>query len=125
MPWVIAAVVLLLVFVRRAGATTIGNDVQIKSGVNLVGLQPQILLAIQVADDLYVSRGHSLTITSANDSQHMEGSLHYGGMAVDFRTKDLPPGAAQEIAAALKSQLGSQYDVVLESDHIHVEFDPK
>ena len=125
MPWIIAAIVLLLILARRASATTIGGDVQIKPGVNLAGLQPQMVLALNVADDVYRSRGHVLTITSANDSQHMDSSLHYSGFAVDLRTKDLPPADVPEIAEAIKAQLGSQYDVIQEMDHIHVEFDPK
>ena len=33
--------------------------------------------------------------------------------------------ALQAIVDKIKDCLGEQYDVVLESDHLHVEFDPK
>lgn len=98
---------------------------QLKPGVNLAGIQPQMTIALQVADEVYTAHGHVLTVTSANDSQHMVGSLHYSGFAVDLRTKDLPAAEIPEIAQEIRSRLGAQFDVILESDHIHVEYDPK
>ena len=50
------------------------------------------------------------------------GSLHYAGCAVDLR---FPPDNAAGLKAALAEALGGDYDVVLEADHIHVEFQPK
>jgi len=45
---------------------------------------------------------------------------------MDLRRWDLDAaGKTSQAVSMLKSQLGSDYDVVLESDHIHVEYDPK
>jgi hypothetical protein len=52
----------------------------------------------------------------------MEGSLHYRGFAVDLR---LPTDNKEEIRAELAASLGAEYDVILEIDHIHIEYDPK
>lgn len=94
------------------------------NSVNLDGLQLPMVLAIWWVAQVYRKQGmESLTITSARDGEHMKGSLHYCGAAVDFRIWGLPdPKAA---ADELKRQLDKEFDVVLESTHLHVEFDPK
>ena len=97
----------------------------IKSGVDIRGIGPEILLAIQEAREVYRAYGAEFTITSALDGNHMEGSKHYEGQAVDIRIWDIPPGLRAEAAEAINRALGPQYDVVLERDHIHLEFDPK
>src|SRR6267142_2780801 len=70
-------------------------------------------------------------ITSANDSTHMDGSLHPKGLAIDIRTRDIDPELVTELAKALKLKLNGSvlinrpYQVIIEIDHIHIEFDPK
>jgi hypothetical protein len=69
-------------------------------------------------------------ITSANDSKHMAGSLHFNNRAFDIRIKNIIAGMAFPLAARgwaerMQVALGDDYDVVLEDDHIHVEYDPK
>lgn len=66
------------------------------------------------------------TITSLQDGTHMEGSLHTSGNAADIRIKDLTLEQAQMLCIHLKSFLGPYgFDIVLEKDHVHVEYDPK
>ena len=64
-------------------------------------------------------------ITSARDGKHSGNSLHYDGKACDIRTRDLGHELTTKYAAALVTALGADYDVVVESDHIHLEYDPK
>ncbi len=69
-------------------------------------------------------------VTSANDSTHMEGSLHFDNRAFDIRTRNIVgikafPQAARAWTTRMQNALGDDYDVVLESNHIHVEYDPK
>ena len=97
----------------------------IKAGVRAAGLQPEILLAILEAREIYRALEVDLVITSLRDGKHMKGSLHYKGLAVDLRTRDLCPINRATATRRLKGALGPEYDVVLESDHIHIEFDPK
>lgn len=99
--------------------------ISIKETVSLKGLQSQSLLAILIANDTYKEHGFDCVITSANDSEHSHGSLHYTGAALDFRTRDIPQEQQEQITRALQSRLGREYDVVLESNHIHVEYQPK
>ncbi len=96
----------------------------IKRGVKVSGLQPEILLAIQEAREVYRNL-IDLTITALLDGTHMENSLHYKGLAVDLRTHYFSKPTQGLLLQRLKEALGPEYDVVLEKTHIHVEFDPK
>ncbi len=95
----------------------------IKSGVDLRGLTPQMAIAYTIACKVYGQ--YACVITSGSDSKHGPNSLHYSGQALDLRTNNLPPQAVQSIVDRLKEALGAQFDVVLESDHIHLEWDVK
>lgn len=99
----------------------------IKPGVDLRGLQPQMVLAYTIACGVYAKHGSPgmCVITSASDGVHGPHSLHYKGMALDLRTRHLIPAMLDKIIPDLKATLGDQYDVVLESDHVHLEYDPK
>ena len=100
--------------------------IMIKPGVQLLGLSPQILLAIIVARQVYADRNiDTTTITSVTDSQHSPTSLHHVGHAVDLRTRNIPMPLRPAVAADLKRCLGAEYDVVLEDTHIHIEWQPK
>ena len=95
----------------------------IKHGVDLRGLSPQMAIAYTIACRCYGQ--YDCVITSANDSKHGPNSLHYKGQALDLRTRHLNGQGLQAVYLKLKESLGEQFDVVLESDHIHVEWDPK
>jgi hypothetical protein len=85
-----------------------------------------MVLAAQIAESIYLMHGApKLVITSALEGRHKEGSRHYSGYALDLRIWDIPHGHVPMIVSELKAALGADYDVVLEADHIHVEFDPK
>lgn len=64
-------------------------------------------------------------VTSLNDSGHMQGSKHYTDEAADFRTRGLKTSDIERWAKVCKRRLGRSYDVVVESDHLHIEYDPK
>ena len=103
------------------------GDVVIKPGVDLRGLQPQMVMAYLIACDVYAKHGSPgmCVITSASDGVHGPNSLHYKGMALDLRTRHLIPAMLDKIAPELRIALGDQFDVVREADHFHIEFDPK
>lgn len=87
-----------------------------------------MVLALFLAEQVYKQRMLPMTVTSANDSTHKDGSLHYKGLAIDLRTKGT--GSARSLYNDLSKKLTSLgYDVILEfengdNEHIHVEFDP-
>ncbi len=77
-----------------------------------------------------VWRKHGLppvTVTEgwANEG-HAANSLHYQGLAEDYRVRDVPTHLWLTLANEIRARLGSAYDVILERDpdHIHVEYDP-
>lgn len=96
---------------------------KLKEGVNLEGVQWQMFKAAVIAEAVFAKHGSELTITSANDSKHGPNTLHHKGLALDLRTWQVT-GREGALIADLKRELGDDYDVVLESDHIHMEFDP-
>lgn len=114
-----------------------GRDMlRVKPGANLIGLQPPIIIAAYVYDMLRQSQGWGDgTITSGTDeadnigADRVEGTWHERGWAVDLRTTDLPGGALGASARTLKlwmvNVMGRWFDVLLESDHIHVEPGPQ
>jgi len=107
--------------------------INIKTGVTLLGMVPQMMLSVRVLEALYEKRGATLVITAGNDGKHTRASEHYGGRAVDLRTFNLSPVVltsqqiAKEIVAEAKIALGPDFFVQFETnpDHIHVHYEPK
>jgi hypothetical protein len=97
-------------------------EMKIKKGVQL---HPGVAipLALMIVEPILAKHGQELVITSMMDGEHRDMSLHYSGLAVDLRTWDLrnPRSCVDKMGRAL----GDNYDVVLEKDHIHLEYDPK
>ena len=108
--------------------------------ISLSNLQPQMLIALMNANDLYAEWGLPCVVTSGNDARHSKTSLHYAGQAIDIRTRNIPSifhhlaetrqmdkavEATDNIVKKLKETLGLDYDVILESDHIHIEYQPR
>lgn len=99
---------------------------KLKEGVRLTDFCPQMVLATMVAMAVYEECGATeFVITSANDGKHMVGSFHYGGKAADWRIWVLAHSMRQKARDKIAHRLGKDFDVILESDHIHCEYDPK
>ncbi len=99
---------------------------QLKEGVRIQGMRPEILFAVIVADGLWKENRQELVVTSVMEGSHSRGSLHYAGQAVDLRIKGIDSATPRErLGKELQARLGQDFDVVLESDHIHVEYQPK
>ena len=100
----------------------------IKGGPNAArihGLRPEMVVALIIAKDAFMSRGANCVITSAIEGRHSRGSLHYVGQALDFRTGSMSREQVSEIATEIREGLGVDFDVVVESSHLHIEFQPK
>lgn len=69
--------------------------------------------------------GTDAVLTSVIDGKHKVGSLHYKGLACDFRISQVLPETLKRIEAEIRLSLSEEFDVVLEKDHLHIEFDPK
>jgi hypothetical protein len=101
-------------------------SIKTKSGVKINGLKPEMVMGLVIAEGYFSSAGvPDMVVTSAVDGVHGFGSLHYVGYAVDLRIWGIESGFLPKFVEGLSSDLGEEFDVVLESDHIHVEFQPK
>lgn len=100
---------------------------RLKPGVSLKGVQPQTAIAMFVVDGVYKRvAGIEMTITACTDGVHKEGSLHYVGLAFDSRTRDVPADKLDLLLDEIRAALGGmEFDVVMEVDHLHCEFQPK
>lgn len=102
----------------------------IKKGVSLAGLTVQMVLANSIVERVYDQFNREGTITSGEDGEHSTLSLHYSGNALDYRIKNPVNGTPyfedpQEVVRRIKDRLGGDFDVLLETDHIHVEYQPR
>ena len=110
------------------GCRKMDYQMKFKDDVSIRGLRDEMYFAMQqieIAAEV-VGNGYEPTITSAVDGKHSVNSLHYDGAALDIRIKDISTDiAVQLFVEAIKEHLTSDYDVVLEGNHIHVEWQPK
>lgn len=97
----------------------------IKNSARIFGMRPEMVLAYVIADRIYQRHGADAVITSLIDDKHSKGSFHYNGLGMDLRTKNLNSSQVHIVHEKLKHALGPDFDVILESHHIHVEFQPK
>lgn len=97
----------------------------LKPGVRITGIKAEALVALMVAESVYRSLGYEMTVTSVCEGTHSRGSIHYVGMAFDLRTSNLSEQAKHLVRDSIAEQLGADFDVVLEKDHLHCEFEPK
>ena len=73
--------------------------------------------------------GVEFVITSGVEGRHKSGSKHYDGLAIDMRSREFNGGSMGAECAVfceeLRRDLGLDYDVVQEGNHIHIEYDTK
>ena len=100
---------------------------RVKSGKGAARLAETTAIAVMliVVNEAYKHHGDEAVITSGIDGKHSIGSLHYAGAAWDFRTREMSPDKQLKLRDEIKSRLGDDFDVVLERDHLHVEWQPK
>jgi len=97
----------------------------LKPGVSIRGIRSETVLGICLAQIVMNNNGYNCVVTSVTDSKHGFGSLHFVGAAFDMRSRHVPVEERAVITKELKEVLGDEFDVVLERDHWHIEFQPK
>lgn len=96
-----------------------------------VGIGAEMMFVNDVVDEVYEHFGLGEgTVTCGIEGWHSRTSLHPKGKAQDYRTwgldgKQLSRQDKMEIANMIRLKLGPDFDVIIEKDHIHVEFDKK
>jgi len=96
-----------------------------KKGIKILGVQPELNLALFIADKIWAQYNQDLVVTEITGGKHSRASLHYLGFAADLRTRYFTKTEKELIGKELKQALGANYDVVVEATHIHIEFQPK
>ena len=96
-----------------------------KTNVNIYGVQPELVLSVLLINQVFLKHNQNMIITSMIDGVHNLGSLHPKGFAIDIRTRDIFKPILDRIIQELKENYDDQLDIILESDHLHIEFDPK
>jgi hypothetical protein len=120
-PWIVVALVVAIVLLGRKTVFAVKNTSVLPSN------RPEIERARRIVVEVWNRYGYTVTVTSGEEpnATHRTESLHYSGFAEDYRTRDVPPSKLADMVADVRARLGSDYDVVLESDHLHIEYDPK
>ena len=95
---------------------------QLKEGVIVRGNKyiNKILEAVQL---VYAKHEWNMVVTSGNDSTHSVGSYHGQDRALDIRFWDIPAEHRRGVADEITALLPGYYDVVMETDHYHIEAD--
>lgn len=100
---------------------------EVKDGVRFKVLMPQVINLFNALNGASASLKKNITITSGNDGEHKKNSYHYRDLALDVRRWGLEPNELDRLMDILRGvawkNIRGYYDVVLESNHIHVEFD--
>jgi len=96
-----------------------------KSQVPVYGLAPEMLSALDICTAVFDEIGKNCIVTSARNGKHSATySRHYSGMAVDLRRKHMTLEEVETIRSNLTEKLGSDFTVILESTHFHVQYRP-
>ena len=105
---------------------------KIKQGVSIEKLDIRMQRVLKAVEIIWKSHGEEAVITAGDKFTyengkfiHSVGSLHPFGLALDFRHRYFSGPVKAIIANELENELGSDYDVVIERTHIHIEYDPK
>jgi len=96
----------------------------LKLGVDISRLKRPIRRKLKTIDNIFLRYGDEGIITSTYEGSHSPSSLHYSDEAIDLGIpKVLVKVELTLLIKDLKTTLGNDFDVVLEIDHIHVEYD--
>ena len=98
---------------------------KLKPGVKLLGIRPELLVAIMMVDSIYQKHGQELVITSVVDGIHKKASTHYVGNGFDARTRFFSEAekgvVAEEVCQAFE---GTGFYLFIHSTHFHIGYKP-
>lgn len=95
---------------------------KLKEDVKVQGIASEIVLALILIEPIATKFNIDLVVTSVRDGTHGVNSKHKLGYAVDIRTRDLLTTDIDDFAKETKETLSDEYFVLVESDHIHIQF---
>jgi len=103
-------------------------DHHIKSGpgaASVRGLRPEMAVAWTIVVAVFERHDCVARLSSGTDGQHVRGSSHYRGEAIDISKKGVPAAVHPSLGVAMSDALGDEFDVIEESTHWHIQFKPK
>lgn len=93
----------------------------VKKGISICGLRPELLFGMMIANEVFENMDELLVITEVVARRSQTWSYHPAGFAFDCR---LPEEENVDVlGAVLRESLGEEWDVVVENNHIHVEYE--
>lgn len=99
-----------------------------KTGVSFNGMTARTLQAIAtLTHEFHAQDWGPFVITSGSDGVHSARSKHYDGDAFDVRIWYIPKSNLKQICIEIAKILNDEsplFQVILESTHIHIEYDP-
>lgn len=98
--------------------------IKFKVGIHTSKITPEVARIMNVANRVYGGLKADAIVTALEDGKHKEGSLHYKCLAADLRIRHVAKGKHENIRSEMARLLGGDYDIVLHSSHLHVEYDP-
>jgi len=81
----------------------------------------EIKAAWEEACQRTISMAYEPTLTSGMDGTHSLTSGHYEARSLDFQSCDVPFELRKNVQLAAQELLGSDYLVLLEADHFHIQ----
>lgn len=94
--------------------------------IELAPLCPQLSgIGLSVMNELMGNYDKDCVITCGAEGKHSRTSLHPVGRALDIRSRELSSLQQQQVKRGFDSALGEDFDIVIEKDHFHIEYQPK
>lgn len=100
------------------------DGIEVKPHVILRGLNKKMFPVFLKAPSIWRKHGKNLVITSGLEGKHCKNSRHFAGMALDLRSLNLDRNARIQVRNELAGALGREFWILMENDHIHVEYNP-
>ena len=94
--------------------------IELTNNADIKGLDLRMRVVMKKVEKIYKAHGHDLTITCGLDGEHSAGSMHYYGLALDFRTRWWGDEEAEQVAQEIRHELDHTFYVAFEKNHIHV-----
>lgn len=86
-------------------------------------LEPVLRIIPTVCKYYWASGDPTVRLTSGSEGEHGVDSFHYQMCALDFdKVQPKKPTDVQGTYAKIRTELGSEYDIIVEGDHLHVEW---